>query len=55
VIEFVTACQLRKCAITVDNAHDLLELAREWEVNQLESALIEFIGWNRLDPFDWRQ
>jgi hypothetical protein len=40
----VNACQLREYKITVDNAHDLLDLAREWEVVQLEAALIEFIG-----------
>jgi hypothetical protein len=44
VVEFINACQLRKCTITVDNAHDLLVLAREWGVSQLEIALIKFMG-----------
>jgi hypothetical protein len=44
VIEFVNACQLRECSITVHNALDLLSLAEDWEVPPLQDAVIEFIG-----------
>jgi hypothetical protein len=44
VAEFVNACQLRECSITVDNALPLLSLAEDWEVPQLQEAVLEFIG-----------
>jgi hypothetical protein len=44
VNEFINACQLAEYAITVQNALGLLGLAEEWEVPQLEEAVIEFVS-----------
>jgi hypothetical protein len=44
VVEFINACQLKDYFVTHENVHDLLSLARDWDVSSLEQSVLEYIS-----------